>query len=132
MGWWFLAWLAITFVDGLSSIYNRERGSQRKVSLAASAATFACLGWDGTWKRVVSVVPILDVERYPYRFLFVALLFVIVLFTMTLERISAQLPARRHHMLLWMFVAPVLLAGYQRYHLCCDLATSSSLAQMLP
>jgi hypothetical protein len=120
MGYWFvfLIILSVGFV-----IFRKVRGKHLAKNLDLSLVLlltslfFCLLAWQGVWKSVVSVLPILGVEKYPWRFLFVSLFaligFVILEISGFIQSSNLPYPALGNLLGLLM-VLPVIFTIYFR------------------
>lgn len=88
-----------------------RRRSKPAVGLAAVAVVFTVLGSRAIWPTLAKLIPPLDVELYPYRFLFIALVAMIALVVWELA-----LLVERGGRLRWLplLLVPTLVATFVR------------------
>ena len=135
MGWWFIVVAAL----GLASAFHRVRASwgspstpvvRQVVVLGAVAVAWLSCGWGTNWADLAAVIRPLDSEIYPYRFIFLALLFVIAVVVIELNALFLE-TGRPRRWLLALALVPVAVFGQAHYALHSRAATSVDAGPMI-
>lgn len=107
---------------------RRDPASARlAVAWLAAAAWFVACGWDGVWRGMIDLVPLLSTDVYPWRFLFLAvmLLTVFMLHELVYLHRTPGVPTKALALLLCLALIP---ANYQRNQAFCAVAASGDAA----
>jgi len=118
-------WFILLFIlSVLYLIYQISRHLSQKtfpyipLTLLIISLVFIILGWDGVWKRLVEKIPILGVEKYPWRFLFISLFSTIAFVVIQFNHFLTQIPEIKKHYwtrgLVLIIFFPVLLTLFTR------------------
>ncbi len=129
-------WFVVLFV--LSSVYiiykslksQSTRISQNTSLILLFVALFFCvLGWRGVWKYIVELIPMLGVEKYPWRFLFVSLFSIITLVVIEVFNFIDNLFASNKFKFVavsFLIFLPVLVSIYNRNQYFVDVAITNN------
>jgi len=119
VGTWFLGLLALALLALAFRAWRRREPVpclSRQIALVVTAVLSIVLGWQGVWVAVTRAVPVLTVEAYPYRFLFVALFLLSVFLVLELDLLARRLPGWRRDLSLVLVFVPVLMVFAPRNH----------------
>jgi hypothetical protein len=106
-------WILVVAVSVVSLRFGVDRRFVALSSLGAGIFTF--LGWNGVWPRLVRIASFLSVVLYPWEFLAVALVFVIVLLCYCVNHLVRRFPIPAN-VLLTAACVPALVTFYFRTH----------------
>jgi hypothetical protein len=128
MGYWFIVLLALSIAYTAYRIIKKPGDMKASVSLFVSAVFFSFLAFDGVWARIVQTLPILGVEIYPWRFLFISLFtliaFVIIGINEFLSKLKVSKSIIKDLLSLLIFV-PVVLVMYSRNQYFVEIGTEN-------
>lgn len=126
MGKWFVVILVgAAITEAVLWIRGKERNPVRGAALACSLV-FVVLAFGTIWRELAGFFPLLSSEKYPWRFLFIALLFCVYFLVSLAEYLSREyLPARYRLIVLILLFLPIVYATYQRNQLYNRVATAS-------
>jgi hypothetical protein len=113
MGTWFLVLVALALLLlAFRAWRSRGRavpGLSLHIGLVATAALCVALGWQGVWAAAVRVVPTLNAQIHPHRFLFVAVFLLAVFIVLEIDRLARRLPGWWKEITMVLVFLPVLV-----------------------
>jgi hypothetical protein len=113
MGTWFLVLVALALLLlAFRAWRSRGRavpGLSLHIGLVATAALCVALGWQGVWAAAVRVVPTLNAQIHPHRFLFVAVFLLAVFIVLEIDRLARRLPGWWKEITMVLAFLPVLV-----------------------
>lgn len=130
VGWWLvLLALAALGAGGARALLERRSrltdGTRRTLVAGATALVWLALGWGTHWATLARWLPWLDVEVYPYRFLFPAVVLAIAAVLLQLDAAVRRWPlGGRAGWLAAAVLLPTLAGSWTRYQAFAELATS--------
>jgi hypothetical protein len=114
---WFIVLLVGCVIWSLYQYFKSADFAARFPSfeLLLLASVFCIFGWDGVWSRLAHILPLLDSEIYPWRFLAISifLLFAFIFWEVR-SFVRGVVPARFQRVVLPLLVLPIIVAGYWR------------------
>lgn len=124
MGKYFIIILIISLLIFIYLYLKKQNRKQLKVIsiFYFTIISFLILGWNGVWNFAADKIPILAVEKYPYRFLFISLILFLFVIIYEINCFSTKIKY-----LLLIFTFPLLLNMYSRNAYFNNIAASKTL-----
>ncbi len=130
MGPWFIVLLAFCVIFSLYNFVKSDRQSTiypqfPSFELVLVALLFCFLGWDGIWKNLVDMFPLLGSQIYPWRFSFVSL-FLLIVFVVWESLVFARTFFHSNlgmKIVISLLFVPLVFTAYTRNRLFVNVAT---------
>jgi len=129
-GRWFIVLLALCIVVSVYRFFQSKKEKSRNLfqfpsfEVVVTALIFILLGWKGIWATLTNIVPLLSVEKYPWRFLGPAVFLLITFVIWECSRLTKTVgrPTFRRVFIILLFV-PTIFSMYARNQLFVNAAT---------
>ena len=129
-GRWFIALLALCLVFSLYRFFQSKKQNSRNLfefpsfEVVATSLILILLGWKGIWPTLANIVPLLSVEKYPWRFLVPAVFLLITFVVWECSTVPKTVvrPTLRRVFIIMLFV-PTIFTMYARNQFFVNVAT---------